>query len=76
MSNSDHNERLKLNARVDELNALALAENLGELRQLYDAKFEALENEIKLLKELVQQQTQTIGMAIGQLWGSGSTVKE
>jgi len=69
-------ERQKLHARVDELNALALAETLAELRQIYDAKFEALENEIITLKGIVQGMQQTIGNTIAQQWGHGSTIRE
>lgn len=71
-----YNDKLKLTARVDELNALALAENLAELRQHYDQRIEFLENEVRKLNEIVQGQTQVIGTAIGQLWGSGSTERE
>lgn len=70
---SEYNKRLMANARVDELNALALAENLAELRTHYDQRLEALENEIETLKGIVQSQTQVIGQAIGQVWGSGRT---
>jgi len=68
-----YNDRLLQNARVDELNSLALAENLADLRQTYDARFQALENEIRRLNELVQAQTQMIGVAVGQIWGGGPT---
>ena len=73
---SEYNTRLKANARVDELNALALADNLNELRTHYDLRLEALESEIRKLNDLVQEQSRIIGTAIGQLWGSGPTVKE
>lgn len=58
---------------ADEKNALALAETMHAFHEESDARFRALENEVKTLKELVQKQSQTIGIAIQRLWGTGST---
>lgn len=64
------------NDRAHEMNALALADNLADLRLGVDLRFSALENEITTLKQLVQRQSQVLGDALQALMGSGSTVKE
>ena len=61
---------------IDELNALALAANLAELREHYEARLTALENNVSSLSALVQAQSQVIGEALQQVMGRGSTVKE
>lgn len=70
----DEQEKLKTEARVDELNALALAENLADLRQEVDARLTAMANEIETMKQIVAGMHQTIGNTIAQVWGHGSTV--
>lgn len=61
---------------VDEMNAMALAANLADLRQVYDARLQALENEVAAMRALVQNQSQVIGDALQRVMGSGSTVEE
>lgn len=67
MGNPDH---------IHERNALALADNLADLRLGVDVRFTALENEIVTLKQLVQRQSQVLGDALQALMGRGSTVEE
>jgi len=61
---------------ISELNAMALAANLAELRTHYDERLLALENDVATMRDLIQKQTQVIGDTIQRVMGSGSTVKE
>lgn len=58
---------------ISEMNALALAENLAELRTHYEERITALENNVASLRILVQNQSRVIGEAMTRLMGSGST---
>jgi hypothetical protein len=69
-------DKKALNLRIDEMNAMALAENLADLRQVYDLKFTALENDIATLRHLVASQSQIIGQALQNTMGAGSTVAD
>ena len=73
---SEYNERLKLNARVDELNALALAEAIGVFVQETDVRLAAMENRLAAMETLVQNQSQVIGQTLQTAWGNGSTVPD
>ena len=55
-------------------NAMALAENLADLRDKYDLRITALENDVATLRHLIDAQTKVIGMALQNVMGSGSTV--
>lgn len=69
----DDMEKARLFARVDELNAIALADNLADLRLHFEERLGILENKVQTLEGLVQNQSQVIGEALGRLMGSGST---
>ena len=57
-------------------NAMALAENLADLREKYDLRIIALENDVATLRKLIDQQTKVIGMALQNTMGNGSTVPD
>ena len=61
---------------ISEMNAKALAASLAELREHYEARLTALENSVQTMRDLIQQQTQVIGVALQQVRGSGSTVPD
>ena len=61
---------------ISEKNAQALADNLSELREHYEERITALENNVASLRTLVQNQSRVIGEAMARLMGSGSTEKE
>jgi len=61
---------------ISEKNAQALADNLAELRDHYEERITALENNVASLRTLVQNQSRVIGEAMARLMGSGSTEKE
>jgi len=72
----DKESKEELQERIDEMNAMALAENLAELRTHYEQRLTALENDVASMRTLIQNQSQVIGQALQAVMGSGSTVKE
>jgi len=71
---SEEMSKETVNIRVDEMNAMALAANLEDLRLSYDKRIEALENDISTLRNLIAKQSQVIGQALQHVMGAGSTV--
>lgn len=69
-------DKKALHARIDERNAVALAENLTDLRIEYDRRITAMENDIASLKHLVQSQSRVIGETLQAVMGRGSTVAD
>jgi hypothetical protein len=61
---------------VDELNAKALAQAINTLRADYELRLTSAENNIEVLKDLVQKQSQVLGQTLQATWGSGSTVPD
>jgi hypothetical protein len=59
-----------------EMNDIALAAAIDDLRDSNEARLVALENNVETLRGLVQSQTQVIGEALGRLMGRGSTVAD
>lgn len=68
-----YNDRLKLNARVDELNALALAEALAAFRTENEERFRVMENRLAAMEANIQNQSQVIGNTLQNVWGGGAT---
>lgn len=66
----------RTNGEVNELNAKAVADNLAELREHYEQRLTALENEVASMRVLVQNQSRVIGEAMARMMGSGSTERE
>jgi len=60
---------------VSVMNARGLADSLTELRTRYDEDIINLKNEVNRLKEIVEGQSNMIGVLTGQLWGHGSTTE-
>lgn len=57
------------------MNFQAVADNLAELRGHYDEDIMSLKNEVNRLKEIVEGQSNMIGVLTQQLWGHGSTTE-
>jgi phage host-nuclease inhibitor protein Gam len=66
----------RTNGEVNELNTKAVADNLAELREHYELRLTALENEVASMRVLVQNQSRVIGEAMARMMGSGSTERE
>jgi len=62
--------------KISEMNALALAENLTELREHYEVRLTALENDVASMRILIQKQSQVIGQALQNVMGHGSTEQD
>jgi hypothetical protein len=60
---------------VDEINAHALAEAIDDLRNSYEDRLTALENDIATMRGLIDSQSQVIGQTLQSVMGHGSTVK-
>lgn len=60
----------------EEMNAMALAQNLADLRVTYDQRLTALENKVASLESLLQSQARVLGEALAMAYGKGSTVQE
>ena len=61
---------------TDEMNAMALAQNLADLRSQLEFRFAALENKVQTLENLLSEQNRVLGEALQMAYGRGSTVKE
>jgi len=57
-----HQERLILNARVDELNALSLAEAIGRLRTDYEERLALMEGQLAAQANIMQGIQTTLAM--------------
>ena len=62
--------------KISVMNAMAIADNLAELREHYETRLTALENEVATQRILINKQSQLIGQALQNVMGHGSTVKE
>lgn len=59
--------------KISELNALALAGNLAELRTHYDERLDALAKEVASQRATIAAMNTYIGQAMQQFMGGGST---
>lgn len=61
---------------TDEMNAMALAQNLAQLRDHYEARLTAIENKLASIEQLMVSQQRVLNEALVMAYGKGSTVQE
>jgi len=80
MSENNHDEReIRITAgreRAISANLQGVTDTMADLREQYEIRLIALENEVASLRNIVQAQTQVIGDALQRIMGSGSTERD